>query len=895
MIGRYRLLQKIGEGGFGIVYMAEQKEPVKRRLALKIIKIGMDTREVVSRFEAERQALALMDHPNIAKVLDAGATETGRPYFVMELVRGTRITDYCDEQNLPTLERLKLFTQVCQAVQHAHQKGIIHRDLKPSNILVTLNDGVAVPKIIDFGIAKATQVELTDKTVFTRFQQFIGTPAYMSPEQADLTSVDIDTRTDIYSLGVLLYELLTGKTPFDSTELLQAGLEAMRRTIREKEPPKPSTRLSTLRGDELTTTAKRHGLEPPKLISRLCGDLDWIVMKCLEKDRARRYETANGLARDIQRHLGNEPVTAGPPGPRYRIGKFVRRNKWLIVASACVLAVLTLGILASVWEARQQSRLRQQAQRAQANEAREKVKAQTEAAKSDQVAQFLTDMLAGVGPSVALGRDTTILKEILDKTAERVGKELTNQPEVAIEVLKTLANTYHELGLYPQMEKMATESLRLARTALPEQNPEVGRTLQVVAMAQWEQGRYEEAERSQREGLALQRKALGNQDAEVGTSLNSLGLVLESRGKFAEAEAMFREAVAVWRKSRGEDIDLANNLSNLGMALREQGKLVEAEAVRREALAIDRKLLGNEHPDVAASLCDLATVLKDEDKSVEAEAMFRDALTLRQKTLGQEHPLVALSLHNLAAVLADEGKLAEAESLSRQALAMYRKLLGNENPQSAGALSGLAFVLKEENKLGEAEGTYREALALLRKLLGNDHPHVALTLKIMAQVLQDERKLAEAETTAREAVSISRKVLDPNDPDVATALAILRSILVDEAKSSPGADFSEAESVVRQCLALREKNLPDDWRTFTAQNMLGGILLLEKRYAEAEPLLLSGYSGMKERGENSIGRQARSIQGSDWRFSRALRGHRPSRPGRQMETEARRVRAIPNH
>jgi serine/threonine protein kinase len=317
-IGRYRLLEKIGEGGCGVVYVAEQTEPVRRRVAVKIIKLGMDTKSVVARFEAERQALALMDHPNIAKVLDAGATETGSPYFVMELVRGRKITEYCDEAKLSTGARLGLFIQVCHAIQHAHQKGIIHRDIKPSNILVTMNDGAPVPKVIDFGIAKATSgQQLTDKTIYTAFEQFIGTPAYMSPEQAALTSLDVDTRSDIYALGVLLYELLTGQTPFDAKHLLAIGLDEMRRTIREKEPPPPSTLLGTLPGLELSTTAQCRGLDAPKLVSELRGDLDWIVMKCLEKDRARRYETANGLAADIQRHLANEPVVARPPSRLY--------------------------------------------------------------------------------------------------------------------------------------------------------------------------------------------------------------------------------------------------------------------------------------------------------------------------------------------------------------------------------------------------------------------------------------------------------------------------------------------------------------------------------------------------------------------------------------------------
>src|SRR5262249_16583387 len=307
-IGRYKILERVGEGGCGVVYVAEQTEPVRRRVALKVIKLGMDTKQMVARFEAERQALAMMDHPNIAKVLDGGATDNGRPYFIMELVRGIKITAYCDQASLPTKDRLGLFIQVCQAIQHAHQKGIIHRDIKPSNILVTLNDGVPVPKVIDFGIAKATEGKLTDATVYTQLHQFIGTPAYMSPEQAEMSSLDIDTRSDIYSLGVLLYELLAGTTPFDAKELMSQGIDAMRKTIREREPVRPSTRFATLEGEDLTTTAKRRSADKYKLIHQLKGDLDWIVMKCLEKDRTRRYETANGLAMDLKRHLNNETV-----------------------------------------------------------------------------------------------------------------------------------------------------------------------------------------------------------------------------------------------------------------------------------------------------------------------------------------------------------------------------------------------------------------------------------------------------------------------------------------------------------------------------------------------------------------------------------------------------------
>jgi len=373
-IGRYRLLEEIGHGGCGVVYMAEQEEPVRRKVALKVIKLGMDTRQVVARFEAERQALALMDHPNIAKVLDAGATDTGRPYFVMELVGGVKITDYCDEKQLTTHQRLDLFIQVCRAIQHAHQKGVIHRDIKPSNVLVATQDGAPVPKVIDFGIAKATQGKLTDDTVFTAFEQFLGTPTYMSPEQAQLGSLDVDTRSDIYSLGVLLYELLTGTTPFDTKELVAAGLDEMRRTIREQDPVRPSTRLSTMLTGELTPTAQRRQTEAPKLIHLLRGDLDWIAMKCLEKDRTRRYETANGLARDIERHLNNEPVLARPPSAAYRTQKFVRRNKLLVTAAAAIATVLVLGVLVSAWQAFRAAR---EARLAESEGARAKLAAET--------------------------------------------------------------------------------------------------------------------------------------------------------------------------------------------------------------------------------------------------------------------------------------------------------------------------------------------------------------------------------------------------------------------------------------------------------------------------------------------------------------------------------------
>jgi WD40 repeat protein/tRNA A-37 threonylcarbamoyl transferase component Bud32 len=423
-IGRYKLLEEIGEGGFGEVWMAEQKEPVKRRVALKIIKLGMDTKQVVARFEAERQALALMDHPNIAKVFDAAATDTGRPYFVMELVHGIRITEFCDQNQMPTRERLKLFVQVCRAVQHAHQKGIIHRDIKPSNILVTLHDSVPVPKVIDFGIAKATQMELTEKTVFTQFHQFLGTPAYVSPEQAEMSGLDVDTRSDIYSLGVLLYELLTGATPFDTQELLKAGLEGMRKIICEREPVRPSTRLR-----QTPSVTPRSPLST--LNTQLSTDLDWIVMKCLEKDRARRYETANGLARDIERHLNNEPVLARPPSRLYEFQKTMRRHWVGFAAVAGVLATLAIGVVVTTVEAIR-------ARRAQANEAKQKAAAQ----------QFLYDSLVGEARAVRQSHRVGQRLETLDILRRAAGVKLT--PEIRDEAVAALANfDLRLLGRYP--------------------------------------------------------------------------------------------------------------------------------------------------------------------------------------------------------------------------------------------------------------------------------------------------------------------------------------------------------------------------------------------------------------------------------------------------------------
>jgi tetratricopeptide (TPR) repeat protein len=666
----------------------------------------------MARFEAERQALAMMDHPNIAKVLDAGATDAGRPYFVMELVRGIKITDYCDQQRLSTRQRLDLFVQVCQAVQHAHQKGIIHRDLKPSNILVTEQDGKAAPKIIDFGIAKATtSAPLTDKTLFTAFDQFIGTPAYMSPEQAGLGGLDIDTRSDVYSLGVLLYELLTGKQPFDSAALRRSAIDEILRIIREQEPPRPSASLTTFTEQELTLVAQRHQSEPAKFSNLLRGDLDWIVMKTLEKDRARRYETANGLTADILRHLKNEPVTARPPTPLYRFQKSVRRNKFAFGALAAVLAGLIFGLGIAYWQFVEKSRAYNRAVAAE-------TQAKAEAAKSQQVAKFLEDMLNGMDPDVAKNRDTTLLREILESSAERISHELVNQPDVQAQLENTIGNVYCGFGEYTKSELMHSNAL-------------------------------------------ANRKALyGNEHPAVAESL-------------------------CW----------------LATDLYAQDKLGEAENLARKSLVMRKKLLGNEHEEVADSLNILGLVFARKGQPVEAERLFRESLAIQRRLFGEEHLSVAHSLTYLAKVLLDQGRFAECEAATRAYMATFQKLVGEDNPMAARGFQTLANCLEKQGKLLQAEDSFRHVLAIRRKNLGNENLETAVAMSGLGRVLLDKGK------------------------------------------------FGEAESMYRECLVIREKSIPDAWFTFYTRSLLGETLLGQKKFIEAEPLLLSGYEGMKKRAE----------------------------------------------
>jgi serine/threonine protein kinase/tetratricopeptide (TPR) repeat protein len=799
-IGRYKLLQKIGEGGCGVVYMAEQEESVQRRVALKVIKLGMDTKTVIARFAAERQALARMEHPNIARVLDAGATNSGRPFFVMELVRGLKITDYCDQSNLSTEQRLELFIKVCQAIQHAHQKGVIHRDIKPSNILVTLHDGQPVPKVIDFGIAKATHGRLTDATLFTAFEQFIGTPAYVSPEQAEMSGLDIDTRSDIYSLGVLLYELLMGRTPFDTSELMRAGIDEMRRRIREQEPPRPSHRLRTLNDSDRTTVARRRGTDAPRLSLQLRGDLDWIVMRCLEKDRARRYETANGLATDIQRHLRNEPVSARPPSTPYLIQKLIRRHRRAFVAGAAVAAALVAGFTVSTLlylsERAMHGRAREaeakamvekaRAEVATANEARlrveaeaEKRRAQTEAERGARLATLMSVTMKQIGLLISLGNDRLDFRSVLDQ-ATNLKLELANQPELEADVDETLGGAYFKMGDFKRAEELLMDALKLRRRAQGENAPSVAETLKYLGLVYIGQGRWFEAETCHRDALALLQRMSSPPPAEVAKTLSTLGWVLAQQAKFTEAENCLNQALERQRKSAATSgVEIASTLTRLGSVHMQEGRVPQAEKFLREALVINRQVFGHGSVQAASSLNVLAvTVALDQRRLPEAIALYREAFEIRER---------------------------------------------NSDPDSATAV---APVIGATPDIGE--DARREARS-------------APSLRPVESMLLPRESMAEVGNALREAQRFPHAQYAKESWEEAFNLALTAWVLLQEGK------FVEAETPARQCLAIRSKLSPDDWSVYHAQHMLGGAKAGLKDYREAEPLLVDGYNGMKAR------------------------------------------------
>jgi tetratricopeptide (TPR) repeat protein/tRNA A-37 threonylcarbamoyl transferase component Bud32 len=735
-INHYRVLQLIGEGGFGRVYLAEQERPVKRQVALKIIKPGMDTRQVIKRFKAERQALAMMDHPNIAKVLDAGSTEAGRPYFVMELVRGMPITEYCDAVSLSVRERLELFVKICSAVQHAHQKGIIHRDIKPSNVLVTMVDGTPVPKVIDFGVAKATNASLGESAPITEHRQWMGTPQYMSPEQAGREGGDIDTRSDIYSLGVLLYELLTGSTPFDSRDLRQSTQDEVQRVIREVEPRRPSITIGS-RSADIETISLHRGTDARRLSQLVKGELDWIVMRCLEKDRARRYETASGLARDVEHYLRGEPVQAGPPSGAYRVRKFVRRHKALIATTGIVLAASILGTIGTSIGLLRAIHERDASTRSQA-------KATQEAAKAAALNNFLLNMLGSADPQLSKGKDV-LVRDILDQAAQEVKLNPPTDPETHEAIEHTLGTAYQALGIYGIAADHLRVSLNLRSKKYGPQSLEAARAMGELADSLWDDLEYAAAEPFYRQSLQIRQTLLGLDNAEVAASMQSVANMLQGKGDYEGAYENYQHALAIRRKIFSEDnLDIARNLVGLAVLYRDDGKRDQAKGLVEEALRIQRKLLGDKDLRVADTLVVLGSVSGATSESVDS---YQHALTIQKQVLGPDHPRVAVTLTFLARKMEDLNNFGdEPEFLLREALRINRQAFGQRHGEVARSLERLGELYLGRKAWPQAQQTLQQSLAMLRQTLGEDAPEVGWVVRDLVPVFIAQKEFADAET-----------------------------------------------------------------------------------------------------------------------------------------------------
>lgn len=694
VIGRYKLLQEIGEGGFGVVYMAEQLEPVRRKVALKIIKLGMDTKQVVARFESERQALALMDHPNIARVLDAGATEKGRPYFVMELVRGIPISEYCDKNNLSARERLEIFTAVCRAVQHAHQKGIIHRDLKPSNVLVTLHDGQPVPKVIDFGIAEATNQRLTERTLFTEYQQFIGTPQYMSPEQAEMSGLDIDTRSDIYSLGVLLYELLTGTTPFDAEMLREAGYGELQRIIREQEPPSPSVRVSTLQ--DLATVARNRRSEPETLSRLIRGELDWIVMKALEKDRTRRYETPKELAADVERFLMNEPVMAGPPSTVYRLRKFVYRHRVAAMMVGLVAAVVLIGLGTATAGF---------------------LKAHRERAHSQAVADFLQEMLASVDPHEAEERDLDVAS-VLERTRALFGHDHST----VAAILSSLALQLQHSGNVEDAEPLYDESLRIWRGLHGDQHVNIGTTLTRLGRLYLEKGDDVAAERALREGLAITKDLPGPGRFASCDTRFELAQLLSRRGKYAEAETLLKDTIEL-RREQGtrENFLLGTALEQLTHVLTSLGKTEEASQCLDETFTVFIDIYAPDSLRAGTLNSACGTWFRQHGDMEKAEPHLREAVRIYRLHENPPRDYYMAALDGLLSiVIMRPDATDETIEVFKELVYNMRLSFGSDYQRITSLLFGFAKELHKRDRSADAIPFFAEGITLSRRALGDD-------------------------------------------------------------------------------------------------------------------------------------------------------------------------------
>jgi serine/threonine protein kinase/ATP-dependent protease HslVU (ClpYQ) peptidase subunit len=803
-IGPYTLLERIGEGGMGVVYRAEQAEPVRREVALKLIKPGMDTEQVLARFAAERQALEVMEHPNIARVLDAGATPAGRPYFVMELVRGVPITAHCDGARLTPRQRLELFKEVCAAVQHAHQKGIIHRDLKPSNVLVAEVDGKPVPKVIDFGVAKAIDQQRAERTLFTQHGAIVGTPEYMSPEQAG-AAPDIDTRTDVYGLGVLLYELLTGTTPLDRETLRRAALDEVLRRVREEEPPTPSTRLSGT-SERLPSVAAVRATEPARLAKLVRGDLDWVVMKALEKDRARRYETANGLARDIQRYLDGDPVEAGPPSRVYRLRKFARKHRAALATAVAFIVLLIAAAALSTWQAiratRADSQARAQAERAaQAEQA-----ARAEAGKAAAINDFLTrDLLSQAEPAKNSAEDHVELLEVLDRAAVKVGERFAGQAEVAEALRTTIARTYHGLGAFSKAETQWRAILESSRRRAGPEAPDALLAMSELAHTLGHEGRPDEAlalAKPASEGLL---NALGHDHTRTLTGRHNLALLYQGAGRTTEAIALHEVILKSQEVKLGPDHpDTLVSRNSLADAYRDAGRTAEAITLLKETLESTEAKFGSDHPDTLDRGNSLARAYLAAGRTAEAIALHEATLRAREARLGPDHPNTLASSNDLANAYLAAGRTAEAIALHEATLKLLEAKLGPDHPQTLDSRNSLAVAYAKAGRTAEALPRLEATLRASESKLGLAYPDTLISRHNLAVAYGYAGRTAEAIALFEATLKLLEAKLGP---DHLQTLDSRNSLAVAYAKAGRTA---EALPRLEATLRARESKLGPD-------------------------------------------------------------------------------------